>query len=630
MAVRHSSYCIMAGSEEDDFGAALPEFKFKEPTEDELFAELASLTGTPVPVPARAAATSSSPVTAAQMGTFGFGAVTIPPDTVTDYGIENVQLTEADMCDPALLAELAGLSLSPGSEASPARTSMPIRDDGDAQEALSKRADELKQLALAAKRSGDIDQAKAYLLQMKQLDAPRLDRQVESRIERVEAIARQANPDPTADLKRQALEAKKRGDIAAAKMLLQQSKDTETACRTAPADRGNRSPSPSPSAAAQKRAEAKRLVDRLTSQAQLCVRAAQYYERAGSKHDCLLFLNRKKAAEADMHSLAADLKRGVESLPLPQAQKVQFSTQEMDPSVPEKDIVINVDCSGIPAKRRPEYQLKVIFEWPPNACPEEQERLVDLTSATAEYLVGYKGVITRDLKQQKFFEHRRLKFELFLKETSMLFFTNVTLCSSGYVKLASLSTQCKLQADVRVSDQDQEERRHSFVLKASVKLRYPVSKKEPERHQEEFIFFPDYGHHTGLYVPRERPAPSASPTPSPSPQSSASANQVDMLASYVVIEREIERLHAMGTPEALTDLVELEGKRDRLALAVEMGELSMPDYLANVKKGTVWTRTKCIQAKQSGDMEAAKRYLSYVKLMEEEVREAEAQQLVDE
>ncbi|KAJ1906001.1 hypothetical protein LPJ81_001603 [Coemansia sp. IMI 209127] len=94
-----------------------------------------------------------------------------------DRAVESVTVTEDDMNDPELLSELAQFSSPPGTapaeQPSTARTiTEPRRQNsssGVTIEALKERHQEFKGLALAAKRNGDMNQAREMLVQMKSI-----------------------------------------------------------------------------------------------------------------------------------------------------------------------------------------------------------------------------------------------------------------------------------------------------------------------------------------------------------------------------------------------------------------------------------------------------------------------------
>ncbi|KAJ1665994.1 hypothetical protein IW140_000580 [Coemansia sp. RSA 1813] len=105
-----------------------------------------------------------------------------------DRAVESVTVTEDDMNDPGLLAELAKYSSSPAPAEQPrdnqtevaahppertitaaAEPTVQNGSSGVTVEALKKQHQELKRLALAAKRQGDMNQAREMLVQMKSI-----------------------------------------------------------------------------------------------------------------------------------------------------------------------------------------------------------------------------------------------------------------------------------------------------------------------------------------------------------------------------------------------------------------------------------------------------------------------------
>ncbi|KAJ1949913.1 hypothetical protein EC988_004579 [Linderina pennispora] len=82
-----------------------------------------------------------------------------------DKILDSVEVTEEDMNDPGLLAELSQY----GGAAMPEETAKPAKapDNSALLEALNERTAELKSAALTAKRQGDMDIARGMLMQMK-------------------------------------------------------------------------------------------------------------------------------------------------------------------------------------------------------------------------------------------------------------------------------------------------------------------------------------------------------------------------------------------------------------------------------------------------------------------------------
>ncbi|KAJ2549283.1 hypothetical protein EV175_004506 [Coemansia sp. RSA 1933] len=99
-----------------------------------------------------------------------------------DEAVESVTVTEHDMSDPGLLAELAGFSSSSSSHGTAPTNKLdrdtaavePSRQSSPADvtiEALKERHQEFKRLALVAKRQGDMGQAREMLVRMKSMQA---------------------------------------------------------------------------------------------------------------------------------------------------------------------------------------------------------------------------------------------------------------------------------------------------------------------------------------------------------------------------------------------------------------------------------------------------------------------------
>lgn len=96
--------------------------------------------------------------------------------------------------------------------------------------------------------------------------------------------------------------------------------------------------------------------------------------------------------------------------------------------------------------------------------------------------------------------------------------------------------------------------------------------------------------------------------------------------SFAVLKHEAMLLRADPTsstdPLLLARLTALEGKADALKVAVHLGQLSMDQYLTRVEAALVTAKRRAIEAKKSGDLPLARRWIQHVMMMEEEIKEA--------
>jgi hypothetical protein len=113
----------------------------------------------------------------------------------------------------------------------------------------------------------------------------------------------------------------------------------------------------------------------------------------------------------------------------------------------------------------------------------------------------------------------------------------------------------------------------------------------------------------------------------PPPESVDADTIVACISSYVVLEHEIARLKADPTSETDPALVALlgalEGKLDDLTVKVELGQLSIEDYLSNVQNTIPEAKRMALECKRAGNMNDARNWLKHVHMMEEEISEAQ-------
>jgi hypothetical protein len=557
-------------ADEQLFEQIVGTFNYNEPTEEELNAELEKLTGI------KNTRDESPPLFSRD----SFASVVAPDDC----NVEHVQITEEDSSNPDLVKELERLGLSESSNSS----SSLVADTRIA------TRDELKTLALKAKREGRLEEAKEYLCRLRAVDNVTSD-EVDQKISTVDKIlinssVSKSSDDPRREIKLKALALKKTGDIQGALNMLKSLKESPSKV----------------SQSANLKLKYKSLFDHLDRQARLCEEASIYFNRIKDHSNAKIFSDRKKACEKDVKYLLSELKAENEP-PKGNEVAVTFETQAIDEQVKERDLVVSVDTNKctLPCELS-DYKIKVVFELPTNGPvqQQQQEKIIRLTPSTATHTVTFENQITRDIRQQKFFEHRRCKFELILKEKTFLFFSNESVVANGHLKLQPLCTTCKLTSEVRLVDSVN--KRHSCTVKVEIRLRHPISLKDPIKHKEQFIYFLEnvrcgYSNNT--------------------------TNTSTIFCSYVVLEKEIGRLSHLKDQPSQMRMIELEGMRDALQLQVQTGQLTIQDYLKRVQQCILDCRRQCLELKCQNQIDQAKALLVNIRLMEDEVREAlEAEQ----
>jgi hypothetical protein len=587
-----------------------------------------------------------------------FGMIRTAPDAA-DYNIDHVTLTAEDENDPALLAELDkmlrvntedheqttdAVEAEPEAEThneptsieeleaeleSPEDNRLPleVRLQTKDRDLLLKYIHLEKVRTVACKRAGDqagmSESFKAY-------------KQLQARLQEIDNS--DGSEDMLGRLKADALRAKREGNMEQARELMAKVMQLEKAKGTAVAK------------PADNRAKAKDLLAKLSNQIDESYEAVKFYIKSGDKNDAGLALGRKKAFESDLMAIkAAALANG--ALPKGRTVSMQIPISLELEELPEGEM--HVVLSGIKAspkdtrKRskeffdsRDDHFLKAVFEWPPDAAEAEHQKLGSLfkpgKSVTVTDRFAFGGV-KRDIKGQKFFEYQKLKVELYRKESSFLFKTKSVLVASNQVRLAPLLNQVQLTESVELMDATR--RSIGITVDVSLRIQKPISGKAFKFKPVQWIVFDE------LSSGRLFPDPTAAKVPSASASKSLGASQtlandetgdkelakvekeVASMVSYALIEHELSQL--ANNPAVLDDpllaarQIALEGRRDAIALQIELGQLSMEAYLEAVKNAITEGKKAALEAKRAGNIDRARMIMARIQLMEQEVASAE-------
>lgn len=598
--------------------------------EKDLLRELAELTGQQVDLEENGDGKSGEGMPAPLPG---LRAIRTGPVSLGDYNVENVQLTAEDEQDPTLLGELASLAIN--KHASDAGTMPfgetvtegattgegPLEGRASVDQASSRDSsgpvDEiqmLKQLALEAKRSGDMEMARELMLQIKQLTQQGRDTIDET--------------EPTA------------------------------ACTPRSAHFVEAAALP----------RTKVLQRRLLSQAQTCREVAKAQLAAGDSRTAAEFVRRERALMADL-AMVRGLGPGAPT-PATTVIPIEVPMDNTNKMVGEDCLQIKLRpqlraSGGVSSREGAQrfiYTIVTTLEWPParesvqagDAPPPVHRQQTEKFKLTEEReLCLTYGGIKRDLRAAKFFEHHKLKLELLREE------------EGGIGSLASLLLgrpkqvpvgQTTVRMTPLVSVGRLSEGRLEFVEGGSRKgtgivvsldmlVRRPLSPKAAfsmKRTVEwtvlcngNFFKGPEGGETSS--PPGEEALP---PTASMADSTAVAAEEVETLTreaeerakeilSYAVLEDEVAKTRSDPTsatdPRQLAWLMALEAALDRMTMAVDLGTLGMDEYLERLRSQAIpRAKQQALAAKRAGCLDQARRHLQHLRLMEGELAEATA------
>lgn len=473
-----------------------------------------------------------------------------------------------------------------------------------------------KMLALKYKKAGDIEAAKEVLRMIKQLES---GADLQSISNAASNTASRSSPPVTP------------ASFGPRKSVVSIQKDPESLKPTA-IQRPSAVPRPAASTAVAKPAapsasktEKKELtvkaaMDRLEEQATKCLRIIKLYEKQKKAALSQTFRQRAKTMFESLEHLKA----------LPEDRLVALKEVSI-----AFDIATSVNADIKPDELRLSISQVHAEGFGDEPCWSfqcsldygQQEKNTEVGKLTTK---NHHDVIftdlRRDLKLQKFFEHRKLKIEL-LKHESSLFGGLLGRKSAGQpvgfgvqMKLDGLLKEPTVCEPVTFTGTASKKRAWSLTVDISLKVNTPIGSKPIQRIRENWLFL--------ATADDEQVAESAGTedrgTSRSPPSALPGAIPVEDIVSYAVLEEELAKIGNMPAqtkshPSIVNRQIALEQARDDIALRVQLGQVTAEEYKRRVTEAVMRYRKSAIAAKNSNDMALAKSYLQYSKTMEAEL-----------
>nr|KAJ3421690.1 Coiled-coil and C2 domain-containing protein 1B [Polyrhizophydium stewartii] len=387
----------------------------------------------------------------------------------------------------------------------------------------------------------------------------------------------------------------------------------------------------------------KHLLDTLAGQAELCTTVAAQYFRAGQKDMALEFHKRKKRMLSDIDTLkllrSASASSQSGTLPFTfkhESLAFTISQTNQDVGLEEMEIAIvrAMDLSHREVQPS-EIESCVAFDagWPQvgEATGPEGKGETPMVRRTPspEYGFTKRVRIERNRAFQRFLERRKAVFEIYHSKPGLLSYvvTRRLLLGKATIKLEPLLTKCEIHEIVDIVDPNNPRKPTGSKLEIKIRLRQPLLKQDMKPKLQQ-----------------ARPQPPQQPAPNPAPDTSAvdiEALELDFLnpdriASNQVLESEhsqilgqIAQLQAAKkpVPDDLSDRrTAYEIRMNMLVTLVQLGKLSMEDYIGQVKASIAETKKAALDFKRAGRIDLAKQALMRMKLMTAEVEEVEQAQ----
>lgn len=493
-----------------------------------------------------------------------------PSKLTESEGIEDeIILTPEDETNPELLAELESLHIGP----------KPNSISEMSEQELEQCVKELKAKALSCKRSGDLEGAKATLIelhahekQLHQLQSLRIA------IESTKASQRFL------------------GACAGDAIFKESFLSPNSSTLSSPAELASPLPPSSPKL---KDASVYRdLFARLQKQSAQCAAIAESYAQVNRHTDAKLFMKRKQAFDLDVLKLRSML-RDKQTPPDSQIVDVIYELQLCNSDVPEGCLQITLGDLKITNSRKcklkadgEQYEFRLFYDLP--GLDETETTLYSAPFTTTglerNSLPPFLFKCSRkDIRVVKAVEYKKMRLEIVSQE-GFLFFKSKVAKMSGQIKLDRLLKDCTLQVPVDLMDVDGDKRSSlpSAQILLTARVRNPLSLGSVATKQvtERWTVIPSFGNsnhvlYSCLPPPEQPKSPVVAVVPQVSlPEVATTGTIADKIKSFDVIEYELDVLarkksEVMTDPQLMDLQVALEGLRDRLQMQVEIGQLSI-------------------------------------------------------
>lgn len=346
-------------------------------------------------------------------------------------------------------------------------------------------------------------------------------------------------------------------------------------------------------------------MERLQEQANKALRTSKLHELQKQPTLAQVFKQKTRTILSEIDKLK---KSGESSV---RVAEIPVSYDVVTPSI--KDIKPDELCLGITQIKAEGFGDEACWSFQCTLDSQEKTTSIGTLTPKVYHDIIFVGLV-RDLKLQKFFEHRKLRIEL-LKHEPGLF--GSLLGRKGVGQPFGASAQIKLDSLLKEPSSIEtvsftcKNKRYTLQADISLKVNTPIGGKPMQRIKETWIT---------LKVDQEEAVARKPSLPGTLP----GAIPVEELVSYSVLEEELNKLASLplqtkSHPAITTRQLQLESAKDLLALKVQIGELSQEDYAKSINEAIAKFRKQAIVAKKAGDLPLAKSYLAYSKVMEREL-----------
>lgn len=413
-------------------------------------------------------------------------------------------------------------------------------------------------------------------------------------------------------LKQLALAAKRSGDMGLARSYMSQILTMQ--CESVPVNSSGH-------------AKVKALVARISQQVIECQQAVRVSLERGDKLQAASFLRHQKAFESDLHQLRAALPLKNQAKP-PSSKAIPMSIPLSNTNSQILPDELHILLSNLKVSPRPKvaispqqrHFIQITLEWPQSDDHPAHKKAgqlfsIPVDSGWDEHVI-WPG-IRREIRTAKFFGHHKMRLELFRQEHAFFSKRNV-LVGSVALRLAPLVAESVVSETLEFVDEGR--RGLGITLSVTLTIRDPLSPKTTAATKQVEWLTLEHGESGRLFRITSHSAKEQ--------ETVVAENFLSSICSYVVLDYEIQRLKGVDAssaddPQNVAKLIALEDKLEQLTIQVDIGELSIEEYLAQVRQAVPAAKQRALAAKRAGDLASAKDWLQHVILMEKEIEEAE-------
>lgn len=546
--------------------------------------------------------------------------IRIASDEIVDYNVENIVLTPGDENDPELTAELTKLAARVMEEGETRKVPDSAGSSGSMPSAAtSSPAEQLS--------SGKKEQDVSYIATVESDKINDFSGRRGFEMDQLKALA---------------LEAKRSGDMTTAKELMSQIMTLEGRTPAASRQRtgakrigAKRSSSPAE--------QLKTLMDRLGVQIKEAREAARVMLAANDRIAASSFLKQERSFEADLIQLRSMGLNNNIIIPVTEEVEAKLPIDKVNRDIPDgemyitfSNLVADLNKCKLSLSTKPKFFLSAKIDLPFSSRESmgSLSRVADNTVTCKSSLFplplpleesigwsqrfAFTGIL-RNLKIQKYFEHHKFRFELYRQDSSFFSRTN-TLLASGTIKLSPLLIDSRLEETVSLVDDAR--RPVGISIRVKALIRQGLSPKAPGMATKKTSWVMIRSGQPGRLASITVESPKVATA---SEISGPKALLVDKIYSFAVLEHELERLKrnpGYGVdPEIVAMELALEQQIEDFTMQVDLGQLNMQQYGERLCLALPKVKQYALGAKRAGRIEDAKQWLQHYHIMENELKE---------